>query len=198
VHVASYIIAAMAHPVIEVMNYHSFIEGVGPNSLGAASDGGSQPGFAIAGINGSGTYISPVAQMLSLLARMLATPGGTMHGLPQRAGSPTMAATMEKAGLGTMTPFCIHAAAVCSKTKQVVLAVNRCSHTASLPLTSACGRGSAVYSEIAVYNATVGPAGKDWKQAVGPQPWGPMASSTEPGGVGEPQLQPFALSVIAL
>eukprot|EP01043_Picozoa_sp_COSAG02_P057252 COSAG02_NODE_6917_length_3288_cov_87.007972_2_plen_764_part_01 len=198
VHVASYIIAAMAHPVIEVMNYHSFIEGVGPKSLGAASDGGSQPGFAIAGINGSGTYISPVAQMLSLLARMLATPGGTMHGLPQRRGSPTMAATMEKAGLGTMTPFCIHAAAVCSKTKQVVLAVNRCSHTASLPLTSACGRGSAVYSEIAVYNATVGPAGKDWKQAVGPQPWGPMASSTEPGGVGEPQLQPFALSVIAL
>lgn len=34
VHVASHIIAGMAHPVIAVMNYHSFIEGVAPNNLG--------------------------------------------------------------------------------------------------------------------------------------------------------------------
>eukprot|EP01050_Picozoa_sp_SAG11_P026830 SAG11_NODE_6568_length_1287_cov_1.214646_1_plen_77_part_00 len=45
VHVAAMLIAAMPHGMIEMMNYHSFIEpadGLGPNSLG-----GSQPGFAV-------------------------------------------------------------------------------------------------------------------------------------------------------
>ena len=195
----------MAHPVIKVMNYHSFIEGVGPTSLGQGSNGGSQPGFAIAGINGSGAYISPVAQMLSLLARILASPRSVMHGLPQAQGSPTMFTTLQKAGLGSVTPFCIHAAAVCSVEKDNdnrVLAVNRCNHTASVSLASACENGNGgvpKWSGITVYNATVGPAGKEWKEVGGPQPWGgPMVSFAQPGGVGEPQLSPFALSIITL
>ena len=156
------------------------------------------------GINGSGTYISPVAQMLSMLARMLATPGATMHGVPQAEGSPTMAITLEKAGLGTVAPFCIHAAAVCNATKgnDRILAVNRCNNTASLSVTSACGRASDGVSKwlaITVYNATVGPAGQEWKQTAGaPEAWGPMVSFSQPGGAGAPELSPCALSVIEL
>ena len=54
--------------VIEVMNYHSFIESVGPTSLGPDSTGGGQPGFAVTGINATGTYVSPVAQVLKMRA----------------------------------------------------------------------------------------------------------------------------------
>jgi hypothetical protein len=55
VHVAAYIMAAMSHGTLfEMLNYHSFLEGAGPTSLGPQTTGGSQPGFATAAINDSG------------------------------------------------------------------------------------------------------------------------------------------------
>ena len=53
------------------MNYHSFLEGAGPDEFGPNTHGGSQPGFATAAINSTAVYISPVAQMLSVLAALL-------------------------------------------------------------------------------------------------------------------------------
>jgi hypothetical protein len=66
----SWCLETQAHPVIELMNYHSFIEGASENrelgvpaEFGPGSTGGGQPGFAVVAMNTSGAFISPVAQV---------------------------------------------------------------------------------------------------------------------------------------
>ena len=140
-----------------------------------------------------------------MIARFLAEPGSTMGGLPQPAGSAALSLTLAKIGLGTEPPLCIHAAAICSGVAKRVLAVNRCSHPAKIALGSACGKlggkglsSASGYSSIETYNASVSAPGRQWAKAAGPQPWGPMTPVAEPGGTGDPVLQPFALSVVSL
>ena len=165
----------------------------------AAGDG--QPGFAVAAINSTAAYISPVAQMLSMIAKFLAEPGSTMQGLAQPVGSPTLGLTLEKAGFGTTHPFCVHAAAICSSSgsgPSRVLAINRCNHTVAMSLASTCKGGASNWSAISVYNASVAPAGRDWAKASGPPPWRPMVPLGQPSGTGDPALSPYALSVITL
>jgi hypothetical protein len=74
VQVAAMIIAAMAHgDAVELMNYHSLLD----------RSTTSQPGFAVTAINSTdgSTFISPVAQLMSLLGRLLSIPNCTMAGV---------------------------------------------------------------------------------------------------------------------
>eukprot|EP01050_Picozoa_sp_SAG11_P026831 SAG11_NODE_6568_length_1287_cov_1.214646_2_plen_204_part_00 len=151
-------------------------------------------------MNNTGAYLSPVAQMLSMIAKLLAEEGSTVQGLPQPAGAPALPLTLAAIGLGTDAPLCIHAAAVCSGHGQRVLAVNRCNRPAKLAMAGACGGGLSGYSSLTIYNASTRRPGRDWAQAAGQQPWGPMVPKTQAAAEGKegPTLQPFALSVVAL
>lgn len=220
VHVAAYIVASMTHgSLVEMMNYHSFLEGVAPLSLGPHSTGGGQPGFATAAINDTALYISPVAQMLSMLSRML-TPGHTMEAVPTtatiRGGS--LPFDLAAAGLGDAAVACIHAAAICANVSiaaggdhiphsnrtvaragSSLLAINRCSHPATISLRFSCASAHTGWGKISVFNATLskeGP-GHTWVRLGEPGPMIPFVDKR--GGIGDQvALAPLALTIIEL
>jgi hypothetical protein len=75
VHVAAYIMSGMcAAGDVEMMNYHSLLEGdLDPTSLGPFTHpSASQPGFGVSGINSTAGYISPVASLLRMFASWFA------------------------------------------------------------------------------------------------------------------------------
>ena len=212
VHVAAYILAAMGHGrLVETMNYHSFMEGAGASSLGPHTDGGSQPGFATVAINASGSYISPVAQVLSTLAGWLGEPGATMEAVPQTGSSEVLPFTLAKAGLGTKTHTCIHAAAICARSATAenvagedrLIAINRCDHPVEFSLASlkaACGSGASGWAAVQTYDASVsvdGP-GHTWAKTAGPSPWGPLKPAVTGAGAGAPTLDAYSLSSVTL
>ena len=191
--VAAFVMAGMAHAgVVEVMNYHSYLEGAGPGSLGPQSTGGSQPGFAIAAINETGAYVSPVAQMLSVLAALLSAPNATMESVPQPTahGAPLLPFTLAAAGLGNASLPCVQAVAICAKgplnrgAASHLLALNRCARAAPVRIDTACGGAATGWASVSVYNASLAPPGTQWARAEGPQPWGPMRPEVKPAGTG--------------
>ena len=212
VHVAAYILAAMGHGrLVETMNYHSFMEGAGASSLGPHTDGGSQPGFATVAINASGSYISPVAQVLSTLAGWLGEPGATMEAAPQTGSIEVLPFTLAKAGLGTKTHTCIHAAAICARSATAenvagedrLIAINRCDTPVKLSLASlkaACSGGATGWAAVQTYAASVsvtGP-GHTWAKTAGPLPWGPLKPVATGAGSGAPTLDAYSLSSVTL
>ena len=202
VHVAAHIVAAMAHgDLIEMMNYHSFLEGVGPADLGPDSAGGSQPGFAAVGINASGSYISPVAQMLSTLARWLSAPNATMEGVPARHGSQVLPLTLAAAGLGSNPLPCTSSSAICGTPANRMLVINRCTTPVAVSLDTVCGGGVTGWASVLVYSASVsaGGPGRAWAKAEGPaDSWGPMRPDESGAGTGALNAAPLALTVIQL
>lgn len=116
VHVAAYLMAAMVHgDAVEVMNYHSFLEGAAPQMFGPNGVGDKQPGFAVSAINTTGIYVSPVAQFLSMFSRWLSEPNSTVDGVsPQPAGAPALNFTLAAVNLGGGRIPCVQAAVVCS------------------------------------------------------------------------------------
>ena len=216
VFVAAHVLAGAANgDVVDQMSYHSLLERAGPSSFGPGQPTGSQPGFAIAALNASAGYFSPVAQVLKMLAALFRQPGARVQPLPEGADAPALTFTMARAGLGNTTLRCVQAVAVCvgdggggGGDGDRVLAINRCGrpvlYTPGSPL---CGRGSpgwptAGWQASQVYNASVAPAGHDWAQLTGPNPSAPWIPAVVPaagaGGDTPFALPPQTLAVVAL
>lgn len=202
VHVVGYLLAAMAHgDAVELMNYHSFLEGAGPGDLGPGGDGaGSQPGFAVAAINATASYISPVAQLLSLVSGWLREEGSLMEGVALPAAAASLPFDLSAAGFGPVALPCVQASAICSAASRRVLAVNRCAQPSEVPIEASCGGGQAGWASLAVYNASLAEPGRMWAELeAGQRPSGPLPASHRPAGAGASvAIDPFALTVITL
>ena len=200
VHVAGYVMAAMKHgSLVEMMNYHSFLEGAGGGDLGPQSTGGSQPGFASTAINDTGAYISPVAQLLSMLSKLMSSPSSTMAAVAASSGK-TLPFTLAKGGLGDDPVPCVQAAVICGGASSTLLAINRCAEPDTLSLADLCGGGEQTsgWGGINVFPASLSAAGPGhtWTRLGDP---GPMTPIRKAGGNGSVvTVAPFALSVIEL
>jgi hypothetical protein len=200
VHVAAYVMAAMKHgSLVEMMNYHSFLEGAGAGNLGPQSKGGSQPGFATAAINDTAAYISPVAQLLSMLSKLLTPSSSTMEAVAASSGK-TLPFTLAKAGLGDDPVPCVQAVVICGDVSSTLLAINRCAEPDTVRLANLCGGGTQMsgWENIDVFPATLSAAGPGhtWTRLGDP---GPMTPIWKAGGKGSAvTVAPFALSVIEL
>lgn len=166
---------------------------MGPTDLGPNSAGGPQPGFAAVGINASGSYISPVAQMLSTLARWLSALNATMEGCPARQGGPLLPLTLAAAGLGSDPLPCTSSSAICTTPVAVSLGP---------ATTNVCGGRATGWAGVLVYTASVdvGGPGRAWSKAEGPaDSWGPMRPEESGAGTGTlVTAAPLALTVVEL
>eukprot|EP00937_MAST-01D_sp_MAST-1D-sp2_P003561 g3561.t1 len=193
---AAHVLAGAANAgVVRQMGYHSLLDRAGPTSLGPNAPTESQPGFAVAALNATAGYISPVAQALSMLARLLEQPGATTEALD--SGAEALGFTLAPAGLGDNALPCVQALAVCAEgaAPDTVLAVNRCPRTVAFAPPTACGRAPAWpqgwgAGAARVYNASLAPFGRDWAQLVGPSPSLPWDHAVMPtGGAGGMPIQ---------
>lgn len=210
VHVAAHVLAGAANAdVVDQMSYHSLLARAGPDSLGPGRPTGSQPGFAIAALNATAGYISPVAQLLTMLAGFFRQPGARVQPLPEADSAPALPFTMVRAGLGNTTLPCMQAVAVCGSGGggDRVLAINRCGREVRYaPTTPLCKRPAPGWPATGwrgglVYNASLAAAGHDWAQLVGPSPSAPWAPAAVPaaarGGAPFP-LPPHSFAVVEL
>ena len=185
--------------VIDQMSYHSLLARAGPTSLGPGHPTESQPGFAIAAINATAGYISPVAQLQTMLAGFFSAPGATVRAVA--VGAQTLRVTLAAAGFGAAAVPCVQAVAVCQQAQNRILAINRCPRAVLFDPAAdpACGPRS--WSAATAYNASLAPPGHAWAQLVGPnpsKPWTPIKIPA-PAGAGQPvALPPTAFVVIEL
>eukprot|EP01045_Picozoa_sp_COSAG04_P028918 COSAG04_NODE_4618_length_1987_cov_1.317267_2_plen_187_part_00 len=152
------------------------------------------PGFPTLSLNGSGAFISPVAQLLAHLASVLRrAAAGTLRSLPD-LGAPGNTSRLTPSVFGVAELPCLQAAVVCTASGEAsgavdatVLLLNRCplaqgAEGLSSAVDAACvGRGAADAASwrSIVYPATLGKPGAAWARlpAVGAEPpWGaPLA-----------------------
>jgi hypothetical protein len=209
VHVAGSIIAAMCHgQKIESMNYHSFLEGAGKVEFGPGAHGDAQPGFAVAALNASGAYISPVAQIISMISAWLSDRGSTMESVPIPHTAARLPFNLSTLGLGDGPAPCVHAAAICAagsgsrNSSSRVLAVNRCSRAYSVAIGGACGGRSAGWASVLSFNASLAEPGQSWARVGGETSHGgggPMHPSQRPAGAGDSVLvDAYSLAVVEL
>ena len=186
----------------ELANYHSLFR----------ADMGRLPGFPTLGLNGSGAFISPVAQLLAHLAAGLRrAAAGTLRSLPDLAPGNTSRLTPSVFGVAELP--CLQAAVVCTAGDEAsgavdatVLLLNRCplaQDAEGLPsaVDAACGGTGAADAaswRSIVYPATLGKPGAAWARlpAVGAEPpWGaPLAPRiTDDATPGPAEAMSFAV-----
>jgi hypothetical protein len=198
VHVAAHVLAysVVGNGLVEWAHYHSLLE---TSTL-------SQPGFAVVAVNDTGAYISPVAQILGVIAGVFRRAAhATVSAVPLPATSPQLPFHLASAGLSPVAasrPLCIQAIEVgCTSAAPdgTVLAINRCNTTTDLSTAGLCNcKQSGGWSSVVAYPGSLNQVPRSaWVPADGGGPWEPLAPQRSGSGTGATiALRPHSLSVI--